>query len=66
MKVLPGERLREVAERMLRVHPLRAADALQLAAALVWSRDRPDGRVFVSCDERLRDAAGREGFTVLP
>jgi hypothetical protein len=48
------------------VHPLRAADALQLAAALVWVEEQPHGEGFVSLDGRLRDAAAREGFTLVP
>ncbi|MFQ6046721.1 MAG: type II toxin-antitoxin system VapC family toxin [Gemmatimonadales bacterium] len=58
--------LRELALRQLRTHPLRAGDALQLAAALVWAEESPTGREMVSLDERLRDAALREGFEVLP
>ncbi|HET6476377.1 MAG TPA: PIN domain-containing protein [Thermoleophilia bacterium] len=64
--VQPGEELSSVALRLLATHPLRAADALQLAAALVWSRGRPDGREFVCLDERLSTAALLEGFTLLP
>jgi hypothetical protein len=45
---------------------LRAADALQLAAALVWSDESPTGEGFVSLDDRLREAARRQGFEVLP
>jgi predicted nucleic acid-binding protein len=59
-------RLRERAGRALAAHPLRAADALQLAAALVWADDSPAGEAFVCLDDRLREAAGREGFQVLP
>ena len=44
---------------------LRAADALQLAAALVWCRQRPHGRAFVVADDGLSDAAEAEGFTVI-
>jgi hypothetical protein len=47
--------------RLLRVHPLRAAGALQLAAALEWAGAPPDGEL-VTFDERLREAAVREGF----
>ena len=65
-EVQPSEPLRVRAERLLAVHPLRAADAFQLAAALLWSRGATAGRGFVSFDQRLREAAGREGFTVLP
>ena len=60
------ESVRARALRLVRTHPLRAADALQLAAALVASDDKPEGIPFVCLDERLRDAARREGFPVLP
>ena len=65
-EVLPGDPVRERAERLLGVHPLRAADAFQLAAALVWSRGETRACTIVSFDERLRAAAEREGFSVLP
>ena len=54
------------ARRLLATHPLRAADALQLAAALVACDERPDVLPFVTLDERLAEAARREGFTVVP
>lgn len=54
------------AKRLLGVHPLRAADALQLAAALGAAYDDPSGRSFVCLDGRLRAAAAREGFSVEP
>ncbi len=60
------ESVRTRAIRLVRTHPLRAADALQLAAALVSCEDRPDALPFVCLDDRLRDAARREGFPVLP
>lgn len=65
-EVLPAPPLRERALRLLGVHPLRTADALQLAAALVWAGERPVGRTVVCLDNRLREAALSEGFTVLP
>lgn len=65
-EIMPSEDVRARSERALAVHPLRAADALQLGAGLVWARDRTRGREFVSLDGRLREAAQREGFTVLP
>ncbi len=65
-EVQPSESLRVRAERLLAVHPLRAADGFQLAAALLWSRGETAGRHFVSFDQRLREAARREGFAVLP
>lgn len=54
--------VREEAARILRVHPLRAADALQLAAAVVAFDYRPRRRAFLSLDEPLLAAARREGF----
>jgi predicted nucleic acid-binding protein len=64
--VQPGVELCASAMRLLAAHPLRAADALQLAAAMLWARDKPGGRDFVCLDERLRTAAILEGFAVLP
>lgn len=54
------------AERLPFAHELRAADAMQLAAALIGTRERPAGVGFVSLDRRLRVAAAKEGFDVLP
>jgi len=65
-ELLPSEPLRLRAERLLGVHALRAADALQLAAALVWARGDTATHMLVSFDERLREAARREGFQVVP
>lgn len=65
-EVGPSEEVRGRAMRLLSVHPLRAADALQLAAALVWCRERTAGAGFVSLDDRLRSAAEKEGFDVRP
>ena len=65
-EILPSERVRTRAERLLAVHPLRAADAFHLAAALVWARGETRLHEVVSLDARLREAAEREGFQVLP
>ena len=65
-EVQPSEPVRSGAERLLAAHPLRAADALQLAAAVVWCVGATSGAEFVTFDERLRDAALREGFTTFP
>jgi hypothetical protein len=43
---------------------LRAADALQLSAALQWCEGEPEGNVFLSFDQRLGEAAGRVGFAL--
>ena len=63
-EVLPGDRLRAQALRVLRIHPLRAGDALQLAAALEWA-GAPAAGGLVTFDERLAAAAEREGFELL-
>lgn len=64
LEILPTEAVRERARRLLRTHPLLAADALQLAAALVWADDAP-GRRIVTVDGRLALAAELEGFQVV-
>src|SRR5262245_27420080 len=64
--VQPHPLVRSRAERLLAAHPLRAADALQLAAALVACDERPQGEAFASFDVRLREAAEKEGFKLLP
>ena len=64
--VSPSDDLRRRAGRAVAVHPLRAADALQLAALIIWGEADPGGERFVCLDERLREAARQEGFTILP
>lgn len=63
-EIEPHDELREVARRLLRVHALRAADALQLAAAYLAAERRPPTLEVVTLDERLRHAALKEGFRV--
>ncbi|MDP1805382.1 MAG: type II toxin-antitoxin system VapC family toxin [Acidimicrobiales bacterium] len=64
-EVQPAARLRQAAERLLRTHPLRAADALQLAAAIAAADGDPRSLPFVTLDDRLARAAQREGFPVV-
>jgi predicted nucleic acid-binding protein len=64
-EVPPIDRVRDQAARLVRLHPLRAADALQLAAALVLSDFDPGTLPFVTLDDRLARAARREGFEVI-
>lgn len=66
VEVQPVDRLRPLAVELLARHPLRAADALQLGAAMIWAGDRPRNRGFVTFDERLGRAAAAEGFSVHP
>ena len=63
--VTDAEAVRRRAERLVGVHALAAADALQLAAALVVSGDQPETLDFVTLDSRLATAAQLEGFRVL-
>ena len=65
-EVLPSEHLRSVARRMLRVHDLRASDALQLAAAVIAAASEPRGLEMVCLDQRLSLAAQKEGLRTLP
>jgi predicted nucleic acid-binding protein len=61
--VQPVRGVRTTAIRLLRVHPLRTADAFQLAAAIVAAENHPASLQFVTLDDRLGQAAEREGFT---
>jgi predicted nucleic acid-binding protein len=63
-EILPSANVREIAFEQLKRFPLRAADALQLAAALVWCGERPRGRWFVCADRRLAAVAVEAGFDV--
>jgi predicted nucleic acid-binding protein len=64
-EVEPSDVVRDHALRFLRVHPLRAADAMQLAAAFVAAEMRPSTLAFLTLDERLAEAAGKEGFALV-
>jgi hypothetical protein len=63
-EVTAVEQVRRRAERIVESYPLRAADALQIGAALVAAEDDPPTLEFVTLDERLAEAAAREGFPV--
>jgi predicted nucleic acid-binding protein len=61
-EIQPTQPLRDVACSLLARFPLRASDALHLAAALVWSKQIPRGRLFICNDKRLTMAARSVGF----
>lgn len=65
LEVRPMQRVRNRSLRLLRIHSLRSADAMQLAAALVASGEDPLKLDFVCSDARLSAAASQEGFTIL-
>jgi len=64
-EVLPTNGVRNTARRLLRTHPLRASDALQLAAALILTAPHAAKPPFVCLDDRLVSAARKEGFQVV-
>jgi|HubBroStandDraft_1064217.scaffolds.fasta_scaffold467117_1 predicted nucleic acid-binding protein len=64
-EILPDPFLRDQAEQLLDRFPLKAADALQLAAALAWCSGKPRARAFISGDTQLLDAAQQLGFQAL-
>jgi len=64
-EIVPSIAVRRTAERLLRLHPLRGADALQLAAALIACDHDPSTLPIVCLDARLSSAARREGFEVV-
>ncbi|CAN5670057.1 hypothetical protein BH24ACI1_BH24ACI1_15780 [soil metagenome] len=43
-EIQPGARVKELARTFPALHGLKAADSLQLAAALVWCRENPKGK----------------------
>lgn len=63
--VAPTPAIKASAVRALRVHALRAADALQLAAALSLTNTGSAAVDFVTLDRRLALAAEREGLRVV-
>jgi predicted nucleic acid-binding protein len=65
-EVQPSEVVRQRAERLLAIHPLRSADAFQLAAALTWAQENPQDHEIVCLDQNLREAAHKEAFIVIP
>ena len=62
--IIDVDPVKSLARRLLRLHALRAFDALQLGAALHWAESHPEGRILHTLDTRLALAAQREGFLV--
>ncbi|MGA7445583.1 MAG: hypothetical protein WBQ43_24710 [Terriglobales bacterium] len=60
--IQPSEAVRAKATELVDRYDLRAADALQLAAALAWCEDIPQGRIFLTGDQKLQEAALLSGF----
>jgi predicted nucleic acid-binding protein len=64
--IQPSDALRAKSIQLLDRYDLRAADSLQLAAALEWCEDAPHGRIFLTTDHRLGEAALLSGFDAKP
>ena len=60
--IQPSEALRTRAAQLVDRYDLRAADSLQLAAAFEWCEDMPQGRAFLTSDQKLKEAALLSGF----
>ncbi len=60
--IQPSDALRAKSAQLVDRYDLRAADSFQLAAALEWCEDAPQGHVFLTADRRLREAARFSGF----
>ena len=61
-EIVPSASVRRTAERLLRAHPLRAADSLQLAAALVAADHDPTTLELVCLDARLATVRPARGI----
>jgi predicted nucleic acid-binding protein len=64
-EILPEDSLRALATKILDMYALKAADSLQLAAALTWCQERPAHRSFICADKKLSHAAKGTGFRVI-
>ncbi len=65
-EIVSIQKVKDRALRLLQVHSLKAADALQLASALVVTQEDPIKMPIMSFDNQLNQAARREGFVVNP
>jgi uncharacterized protein len=66
IEILPSEEIRNNACLIISRYQLRAADSLQLSAAVSWSGGKPQNHSFLCLDERLSEAAAKEGFALVP
>jgi len=65
-EISPLDDVREEAIKVVHRYPLKPAESLQLAAAVIWTNHHPAGKRFVSLDGWLREAAITEGFVLIP
>lgn len=66
LEIMPSHEVRRHARRLLMTHPLRAADSLQLAAAMILAGDQPSQVTIITFDQNLAACAQREGFLIFP
>jgi len=64
-EIAPSDDVRSEAQTLLTRFPLRAADSLQLAAAVTWTMGRPARRPFICADALRLEAAGQLGFEAI-
>ncbi len=64
--IQPSDALRASSMQLVDRYDLRAADSSQLAAALEWCEHAPQGRIFLTTDQKLREAALLSGFDAKP
>ena len=65
-EIVAISKVKDRALRLLQVHTLRAADAMQLASVLVATQEETSKLPIMCFDDRLKQAAKREGFIVNP
>jgi len=64
-EIMATDRVRELAIDALQTYDLRAGDAIQLASAMVWCKEKPRNRSFVCFDHRLAEAGRSAGFDII-
>lgn len=64
LEIEPEPQIKELARTFPANYGLKAADSLQLAAALIWCNENPKNKDFVSGDAKLLNVAGDVGFTI--
>lgn len=63
-EIQPVARIKELARTFPALYALKAADSLQLAAAMVWCKEKPKNKNFISGDDKLLKAVEKVGFTI--
>ncbi len=63
--IKPDDKVLRIAASMTATYEIRALDAFQLSAALIWCSEKPRNRPFVCADKRLSDAATDVGFALV-